>query len=415
MRISFIHIILTGLSTALGIQQLHASTPGACTPEQTITFEMYLTRVKKHNLEFLADSVNVDIAKAEILAAKVLPDPSFDFEGSKDTYSLGISYTLELGKRHARVELARSQFEFEQTATANSFQQLRAEAADQFLEAILQRELLRAKRESCAYMIQLSKSDSLRHLAGEITEIEYRQSRLESMSLLNDVYDQEAAYFSSLADLNMLMGVTSDTLNVPAGDWENLERNFSLDRLLATGMKENLQIAEARKNIDVTTRALKLVRTEQRPDIDLSLSYERDWNSFRPQMQYAKVGVSIPLPFSSINKGAVRSAKYRIEQASIQEEEVCLRVRKDITQAWYAFEAEKKKVSQYRSGVLEDARKVLEGTVYMYKRGESGILDVLIAQRSYNQVQQDYLETMKSYASSLIALEKSCGMWDIWF
>ena len=37
--------------------------------------------------------------------------------------------------------------------------------------------------------------------------------------------------------------------------------------------------------------------------------------------------------------------------------------------------------------------------VYKYKRGEINILDVLVAQRTYNEVQQEYLETMKGYAS----------------
>ena len=50
-----------------------------------------------------------------------------------------------------------------------------------------------------------------------------------------------------------------------------------------------------------------------------------------------------------------------------------------------------------------------------YKRGETSILDVLVAQRTYNEVQQEYLETMKGYAASLVALERACGIWDICF
>ena len=53
--------------------------------------------------------------------------------------------------------------------------------------------------------------------------------------------------------------------------------------------------------------------------------------------------------------------------------------------------------------------------VYTYRRGESGILDVLIAQRTYNEVQEQYLEVMKGYVSSLVNLQKTCGMWDIRF
>lgn len=409
------HLILFGLALVFVLPSLQAQEIRASVPERDMTFDTYLNRVGKQNLEYLASRMNVSIAEAEIIAAKVLPDPSLDFEGSKDSYTLGLSYSLELGKRRARVGLAKSQAEFEKLTFEQSFQELRAGAAELFLDAILQRELLKAKQESYFYMLQLNRSDSLRYLSGEITENEYRQSRLEAISLLNEIYDQEAAYHSSLVELNRYMGMTADTLNIPHGNWDKLQRDFTLPELLEIGQNGRLDLMAASKDVEVSTKAYKLARTERRPDIGLSLSYERGWNGFLPQMRYAKVGISVPLSFSAINKGAVKCAQYRMAQASIMEQETRLRIRSEITQAWYAFEAERKKVAQYQSGVLEEARKVLDGMVYKYKRGETNILDVLIAQRSYNQVHQDYLETMKGYVSSLAALEKSCGIWDIHF
>ena len=94
---------------------------------------------------------------------------------------------------------------------------------------------------------------------------------------------------------------------------------------------------------------------------------------------------------------------------------MALQIQAEITQAWFNYEAEKKKIAQYKAGVLEDSQKVLDGMVYKYKRGETSILDVLVAQRTYNEVQQEYLETMKGYAASLVALESACGIWDICF
>ncbi|CUP52670.1 outer membrane efflux protein [Bacteroides thetaiotaomicron] len=92
-----------------------------------------------------------------------------------------------------------------------------------------------------------------------------------------------------------------------------------------------------------------------------------------------------------------------------------LQIQADISQAWFKYEAEKKKVAQYKTGVLGDSQKVLDGMVYKYKRGETNILDVLVAQRTYNEVRQEYLETMKGYVASLVELEKACGIWDINF
>ena len=89
-------------------------------------------------------------------------------------------------KRGARIKLARTQAELEKLFLQQGFQDLRAEAADLFLEAILQRELLEVQKSSYEYMYQLSQSDSLRYVSGEITENDVRQSKLETVTLISE-------------------------------------------------------------------------------------------------------------------------------------------------------------------------------------------------------------------------------------
>lgn len=385
-------------------------------PQQDISFTEYLNRVGKSNLGYLAERLNVSIADAETVAQKVLPDPELEFEAGSDNFSLGLSYSLELGnKRGNRIRLARSRAELEKLLLEQGFQDLRADASDLFFEAILQRELLGVQNRSYQYMLQLSQSDSLRYAAGEITENDARQSKLEAMTLLNAVYTQEAAYQSALVMLNRRMGATADTLNIPLGNWEELSRDFALAELIKVGLDNRIDLLVAQKGTEVSAREYKLARAERRPDIGLSASYERDWHGFFPPARSAIGGVSVPLKFSNVNKGAIKAAKLRITQSEVRERDMELQIQAEIHQAWYNYEAEKKKVFQYRAGVLEDSRKVLDGMVYKYKRGETNILDVLVAQRTYNEVQQGYLETMKGYAASLVELERACGIWDLCF
>lgn len=386
------------------------------TPHQDISFEEYLNRVGKNNLNYLAEKLNVSIADAEMVAKKVFPDPELGFEAGNETFSLGLSYSLELGnKRGARIQLARSQAELEKLTLEQGFQELRAEAANLFLEAILQRELLKVQQSSYEYMLKLSQSDSLRYVTGEITENDARQSKLEAVTLLNTVYGQEAAYQSALVMLNRHMGVAADTLHIPFGSWDELRREFDLSELVKFGLNNRIDLLAVQKSTEVTTREYRLTKAERRPNIGLSVSYERDWNGFLPPARSATAGISVPLTFSNMNKGAIKAAKFRIIQSEIIEKDMELQIQAEITQSWFGYEAEKKKVAQFKSGMLEDSQKVLDGMVYKYKRGETNILDVLVAQRTYNEVQQEYLETMKGYITSLVELEKSCGIWDIRF
>ena len=128
-------------------------------PQQDISFTEYLNRVGKSNLVYLAGN-----------------NPS-----------MVVTEVIRIGRKRCR---------------APSNTDWRADAADFFFEAILQRELLGVQNRSYQYMLQLSQSDSLRYAAGEITENDARQSKLEAMTLLNAVYTQEAAYQSALVMLN---------------------------------------------------------------------------------------------------------------------------------------------------------------------------------------------------------------------
>ena len=313
---------------------------------QSISFEEYLNRVAKKNLSYLAEKLNVSIADAEVIARKIFPDPELEFEAGNETFSLGVSYSLEMGnKRGARIKLARTQAELEKLVLQQGFQNLRAETADLFLEAILQRELLEVQKSSYEYMYQLSQSDSLRYVSGEITENDVRQSKLETVTLLNTVYSQEAAYHSALVLLNKHMGMSADTLHIPLGNWEELSRDFALSDLVKAGLDNRIDLLVAQKSTEVTTREYKLTRAERRPDIGVSVSYERNWNGFLPPSRSATAGVSVPLTFSNINKGAVKAAKFRIAQSEIMERDMELQIQAEITQAWFNYEAEKKKDS----------------------------------------------------------------------
>jgi len=409
-RIKRIQILLLLLLMVTGYGM--AQTPSY---PQTLTFREYISEVARNNLDYLAEKYNIQIADAEVKAQKVLPDPELTFEGGEDYFTLELGYTLELGKRNARVRLAKSEAQFERLGLELYFQELRADAAEAFLDAIIQREMLEVKRSSYEYMLQLSHSDSIRFILGEITENDARQSKLEAATLLNEVYQQEADYKASLALLNLFMGLSTPIPEVLVGDWNKFEREYYLADLLATGVNKRLDLAAANKNVEIAYNQLKLIKAERRTDIDLMVGYERDWDGFLPKGNMVKAGITIPLKFSNTNKGEVRAGRFLKEKAEMEQRSMELQIQTEISQAYFYYEGAKKQVRQFESGLIEDSQKVLEGTVYAYQRGETNILEVLIAQRSYNEIREEYLETIKEYVSTLINLEKSCGIWDIEF
>ncbi|MCD7973215.1 MAG: TolC family protein [Candidatus Azobacteroides sp.] len=389
------------------------------TPEEVsgpLSFDAYLLSVERYNANYLAEKYNVRIAEEETEAQKVIPDPELTFEGGEDCFNLELGFTVETGnKRGSRIRLAKGIADMEALALEIFFQELRAEASEAFLNALLQKQLLEVKKSSYQYMLQLSQSDSIRFRLGEIPENEALQSKLEAATLLNELFEQEGEYYSALSLLNMYMGKAPATPVELVEAWKEFDRDYTLTDLISAGLAYRTDLMLADKSVQVATDYLRNIKAERKMDLDLSIGYERDWKGFLPQRDMITAGVTIPLKFSNTNKGEIRAAKYQIEQTRHKRRDTELQIELEITQAYYEFQVAKRQVKQYDSGMLEDSRRVLEGIVYSYTRGETGILEVLIARRTYNEVQEEYLNTLKGYASALVNLEKACGIWDLSF
>lgn len=413
------------IRAAKGIQQDSLQSKSA-----TLFFDEYLNKVGKNNLTYIAEKYNIDIAEAEVISQKVLPDPEISIEGTDNgqfyrndqmgyVVNLGLQYTVELGnKRGARVALAQSQAQLERLNVEVFFQDLRAESTKAYIEAMMEKDVYDVKRSSYEYMNQLSLSDSIRFKLGEISENEARQSKIEATSLLNEMYQQEAAYKSALALLNQYMGQQYTSLTLPNENWSAFDKKYQLPDLIQTALDSRLDIMVASQSTDVSTKELKLTRAERKIDLDLSLGYEMNSKIKNPEAETRAfnaivAGVSVPLKFSNKNKGAINAAKYAIEKSKAEAMNVNLEVQTEVSQAFFNYEASQKQLQQFMNGLLDDSKKLLEGEIYKYKRGESSILEVLMAQRTYNEKQEEYYEVLKNNAVALVDLQKACGIWDI--
>jgi cobalt-zinc-cadmium efflux system outer membrane protein len=394
-----------------------------------VSFTEYLSLVGKNNLSYAAEKFNVNIAEAGIEIAKVFPDPDLSFgtfnnqnEELKLGYGFtgGISTTIELGgKRKARINLAASQTELSKAVLNDYFRNLRAAASVDYYNSLQQYFLLTVQLNSYQTMKQLADADSIRFKFGAIKEIDARQSKLEAASMLNTVFQNEANWKTSLVQLGLNTGVKqTDTLFFSSGSFENLDRNFSLDSLIITAQNNRADLVAALQSKEVAQKTLQLVKANR--TIDLGVQVGANYNSAAlsdiapvPAYHNFNAGVSIPLKFSNRYKGDLKAANFSIQQADFQYQQVLLQIQTDVSQAYFNYIASKKQVLQFNTGLLTEGKKILDGEIYSYKRGETSLLEVLNAHRTYNDLQQGYYGALFSYASALIQVERSAGIWDI--
>ena len=57
----------------------------------------------------------------------------------------------------------------------------------------------------------------------------------------------------------------------------------------------------------------------------------------------------------------------------------------------------------------------MKGKIYSYDRGETSLLEVLNAQRTFNEIQSSYIEILVDNYMALVELERATGIWDMNF
>lgn len=393
-----------------------------------LKFSNYMGLVSRHNLGYAAEKFEVSKAEAAIEIARVFPDPilSFGLTQNKESHlntghgvASELGATLELfGKRRARIDLARSEHELSKALLTDYFRNLEAESAGIFLEALKQKQLFAVKLNSYETMKRLSEADSVRLKLGSIMEIDAVQSKLEAGSLLNELLQAEADLKNAVIQLSQMTGsLTVDSLWTPDGSLLFKQRLFVLSDLITVARNNRADLVAALFNKEVADKALKLAHKERNIDLDLKLGIANDYPSANngPTATAITAGIAIPLKFSNFYKGSIKFAQYQLSQSEDLYRKAELQIQIEITQAMQRYQVFCKQVDSYDHGMLESAQKVRKGKIYSYNRGETSLLEVLNAQRTYNDVQQNYYETLFNRAVALVELEKAAGIWDINF
>ena len=420
-------IIFSLVLLSISIQYIHAQVDTTINKQQ-LTLDQFLYLVSQNNLEYAAEKYNVNISEAAIELAKVFPNPyiSFDWNEFRTGQSrTGYGFIPELGtslelggKRKARVDLADSQKELTQALLDDYFRNLRAEAAIIYLEAMQQDQLYKVKNNLYQTMRKLSEADSIRLFLGNIMETNAIQSKLEAGMLLNELLQKEADRRNSFSHLNLMAGMTNkDTLLYPVDTLHKVKRHFDLNNLILVAEQNRADLEAARYDKIVSSKATTLAKKERIMDLDLKIYNENEFAV--PDIGvYAwtiNAGIAIPLQFSNHYKGDLKMAQFAEQQSEKRFSFVQLNIRIEITEAYQNYIFAEKQVENFQINLLNQSEKVLKGKIYSYQRGETSLLEVLNAQRTSNEIQTTYIETLFNYYGALVELEKTAGIWDISF
>lgn len=401
--------------------------------DQTLNFRSYLQQVTEGNLAYAAERFNMAIVEANILSAKISPDPELNLafsDHSDKKMGMGYGFSSELtwvfelgGKRRLRVEMAEQESEVSRYLFQDFFENLRADATLSYLEAILHHQLLTVQIESFQQLQALAQADSIRYRLGEIAKINAQQTRLESDRMRNEVYEAEAELKAALVNLSPILGEEqTDKLFAPRETMEglNLDRAFILGDLIDHAISNRSILKATQGKMKHDDSRIKLAKANRSIDLGLSIAVDHNTmarNAIAPTPAFTTFGggITVPIKYSNRYPGELAAAEHRIKQTEQEMKHIGLEIQAEVSQAFHRYEAIKQQVVHFKTDLLSEANSILEAKTYQYQRGDSSLLDVLDAQRTLIGVRQEYYQALYRLGKTLVELERVVGIWDIDF
>lgn len=389
-----------------------------------LSFSDYMRLVIDSNIGYAAERLNMDVADAEVKAAHVFNDLTFSAEYANNAdwnllmgqgVSVELSKTFSFGKRRANIDLAKSEKALTAALLDDYLRNLRADAAIAYFNVLRSRNQLDIVRNAYQNIKQLADADSIRFSKGKISETNAIQSRLEAGIANNQTVQAAVEFDKSMGDLLLFFVQNKPSHYALIGELEMVVVDYNVDSLQQIAIENRADLAVALHNVEVANRVLKVAHTERNTDMDISLggNYNtrvRNQEAPAPSFTGFTVGVSVPLKFSNLNKGAIRAQELRVQQAQRLYEQETRRVKTEVLQNYTTYRGLCNQVANYDTDLLARAKDVINSKIYAYQRGDCSLLEVLDAQRTYDDVRQQYVETLYNRAVAFVELQRSIGI-----
>jgi cobalt-zinc-cadmium efflux system outer membrane protein len=352
-------------------------------------------------------SWDIRAAEARIIQAKLLPNPEVSLESEDLTRAdvksatesiqntLEFSQLIELGgKRNSRIREA----QFDRAGAEWEYQVKRLEVLK--LTTLSFIDVLTAQRN-----VQLAKENV------DLTEraVPVTQKRLEA-GKASDV--ELVRTNTAVATARIRLTEASRDLETARGNlaaqWAGKKAVFpgvtgNLDQLGPIPSLESLQ-AKLQKNPDLakwTTErqkreaTLNLARAEGKPDLTLRAGPRLLGASHADLTLVA--GFSIPLPLWNRNQGKIAAAEADVAKTDDERAAAEAKAYAELNEAYQTLARAAEEVRISRETVLPGAKSAVDQITDGYAAGRFSQLDVLDAQRTYNEAQTQYVKALSDF------------------
>jgi cobalt-zinc-cadmium efflux system outer membrane protein len=410
--------VLTALSCLL---LLVPAVEGQSTP--LVTLDQAIDLALAHNHSLKATRTLILQNQAQEITANLRPNPTLLFDSQfvpifspnafsadnlnqSQQFDIGIGYLFERGhKRQRRLQAAVDQTAVTRAQISDAERTLTFNVSQQFIAVLLAESTLRFALLDLGSFQQTVDIAQVQYKAGYISEGDYLKIKLQLLQFQTDVSSARLARVQALVALRELLGYDAIPANYDVvGDLSYQPIQAKLEDLQAKALQERPDYRASELGVTAAQSQILLAKANGKQDVNGTADY-----THIAGQNDASFFVNFALPIFNRNQGEIARTRYALTQAQELQASASDTVLSDVSDAYETLRSSEEVVNLYISGYLKQAQDSRDISEYAYKRGATGLLDFLDAERSNRATQLAYRQALSTYMTALEQLKEAVG------
>jgi len=363
-----------------------------------------------------------------MIAARLRPNPVFSFSADHlDALGTGFDATnnggppeiawrvdvpLERGgKRSARIALASAVKSAAEAQFADAVRGLTQDVTLACIDVIAAQASRTLLAENLHAFEELARVNRARVTAGSLAPFEATRSEVAMLQFRATVVRADLDVAAATARLRVLLGRLPD---------DPLKITDALTGFAAEPAPALRQLQELARQARPDLRALQLAQARSVADLRLQEALGTiDYTvgaEYRRQQGIAGRGNSLglffstPLPFSNRNQGEIARATAERTQADRHIAAREAQIAADVQLAFHEYVTTRELVADIEGALIQPATKARDTSAYMYRSGGTSLVELLDAQRAFNDAMQGYVDARAGLRRAATRLNAAVGM-----
>jgi cobalt-zinc-cadmium efflux system outer membrane protein len=403
---------------------LSASRAGA----ETLTIAQAVDEAVRHNLTLIAQRANLSVADTQMLTARLRPNPVASFgadhldllgtgfddvnNGGPPEVALRVDLPIERGaKRERRIDLASASKALAEAQFADAVRTLRADVTLACIDVLAARATRTLVADNLRAFEDLARVNRARVAAGSLAPVESTRSEVARLQFRSTAVRAELELATALARVRTLIGRSAtdpidlaDNLRVaePAAGVPDVAAVQQLALATRPDLR-SLQLGQARSVAD-----LRLQESLGVIDYTVGAEYRRQ-QGIAGRSNSLGFFVSAPIPLLNRNQGEIARADAEHDQLSRQTAAVRSQILSDVDIAYREYTTNRDLVTAIEHDLIQPATSARDISTYTYRAGGSSLLELLDAQRAFNDTMQSYLDAQAGLRRAVAHLAAAVG------